>query len=421
MLQGHKILVGIGGGIAAYKVCEVISQLFQQGAQVRVVLTEQAQKFITPLTVSTLSRHQAYTDADFWQAHQSRPLHIQLGEWADLILLAPLTAQTLAKLSQGWADNLLTNIVLASRCPILVAPAMNTDMWEQKSVQRNWQLLLADERYRALEPGIGLLACDRRGVGRMAAPTTILNRLQSWFSGGDQWDLEGKTLLISGGGTREYWDAVRFLGNPATGKMAIALAQAALHRGGRVIFVHGPLSVPVEIANSHYQAIGVTTAAQMATALEQNFATAHWIVMAAAVADVRPSHCQTGKVAKQALPPALPLIPVPDIITQLAQQKQPHQLVVGFAAQTGDIITPAREKLERKNLDVIVANPVDVPQCGFGSETNQGVIIDRRGGQKTIESCSKLELAHRVWNYLRDYEKRIPLLGEEPETKPEGL
>jgi phosphopantothenoylcysteine decarboxylase/phosphopantothenate--cysteine ligase len=408
MLQGRKILVGIGGGIAAYKVCEVISQLFQQGAQVRVVLTEHAQHFITPLTVSTLSRHQAYTDADFWQAHHCRPLHIELGEWADLLLLAPLTAQTLAKLSQGWADNLLTNVVLASRCPILVAPAMNTEMWEQNSVQRNWQLLLKDERYRALEPGIGLLACDRQGSGRLAEPAAIINRLQSWFSGGCQWDLEGKTLLISGGGTREYWDAVRFIGNPATGKMALALVQAALHRGGRVIFVHGPLAIPASIEHSHYQAIAVTTAAQMATALQQNFAKAHWLVMAAAVADVKPAQCHTVKLAKQDLPAALPLVKVPDIITLLAQQKQPHQLVVGFAAQTGDIITPAREKLERKNLDVIVANPVDVPQAGFGSETNQGVILDRLGGQKNVGSCSKLELAHQLWDYLQDYEKTAP-------------
>jgi phosphopantothenoylcysteine decarboxylase/phosphopantothenate--cysteine ligase len=323
-------------------------------------------------------------------------------------LLAPLTAQTLAKLSQGWADNLLSNIVLASRCPILVAPAMNTDMWEQKSVQRNWQLLLTDQRYRALEPGSGLLACDRQGAGRLAEPAIILNRLQSWFSGGHQWDLEGKTLLISGGGTREYWDAVRFIGNPATGKMAIALVQAALHRGARVIFVHGPLSAPLEIANSQCQAIAVTTAAQMATALQQNLATAHWIVMAAAVADVKPSHCHTGKLTKQDLPAALPLTPVPDIITQLAQQKQSHQLVVGFAAQTGNIITPAKEKLGRKNLDIIVANPVDLPQAGFGSETNQGVILDRLGGQKNIGSCSKLELAHQVWDYLRNYEKAAP-------------
>lgn len=165
-----RVLVGVGGGIAAYKVCELISTLFKSGVEVRVILTSTAQEFITPLTLATLSRHQAYTDEDFWQAKYSRPLHIELGEWADLFVIAPLTANTLAKLAHGMADNLLTNTVLASTCPVLLAPAMNTEMWEQLTVQRNWRDLLTDSRYHGMGTASGLLACDRVGAGRMAEP-----------------------------------------------------------------------------------------------------------------------------------------------------------------------------------------------------------------------------------------------------------
>lgn len=190
MIQGRKILIGVGGGIAAYKVCEVVSTLAKAGAEVRVIMTDRAQQFIPALTLATLSRHPAYTDADFWQPH-SRPLHIELGEWAEVFLLAPLTANTLGKLVYGLADNLLTNTVLASTCPVLVAPAMNTDMWEQQSVQRNWQQLQTDSRYHAIDPNAGILACDRVGKGRMAEPAEILSHLESLLWTGGKRDLQG--------------------------------------------------------------------------------------------------------------------------------------------------------------------------------------------------------------------------------------
>src|SRR4028119_1084919 len=218
-----KVLIGIGGGIAAYKVCEVISSLFKSGGEVRVILTRSAQEFITPLTVATLSRHQAYTDDDFWQAINGRPLHIELGEWADVLLLAPLTANTLGKLTYGLADNLLTNTVLASTSPVLLAPAMNTDMWEQVAVQRNWQQLLQDPRYHSVGPGAGLLACDRIGAGRMAEPPEIIASVQSLLHTQGKRDLAGKRVLISAGGTREHLDPVRFIGNPSTGKMGLEI------------------------------------------------------------------------------------------------------------------------------------------------------------------------------------------------------
>ena len=192
-----KVLVGIGGGIAAYKVCEVISGLFKAGIEVKVILTESAQQFITPLTVATLSRHPAHTDQDFWQPIYHRPLHIELGEWADLLLIAPLTANTLGKLAQGLADNLLTNTVLASTCPVLLAPAMNTEMWNQVAVRRNWQLLSQDSRYHSAGPAVGLLACDRVGTGRMSEPDTILPYITSLLHTHGKRDLLGKRVLIS--------------------------------------------------------------------------------------------------------------------------------------------------------------------------------------------------------------------------------
>ncbi|HLP89675.1 MAG TPA: bifunctional phosphopantothenoylcysteine decarboxylase/phosphopantothenate--cysteine ligase CoaBC [Nostocaceae cyanobacterium] len=391
-----RVLIGVGGGIAAYKACEVVSSLFKMGVEVRVILTNSAQKFITPLTLATLSRHHAYTDDDFWQPVYSRPLHIELGEWADLIVIAPLTANTLAKLAYGMADNLLTNTVLASTCPVLLAPAMNTDMWEQVAVQRNWQELLTDQRYHGLGTGTGLLACDRIGAGRMVEPPEIIAYAQSLLHTQGKRDLTGKTVLISTGGTREHFDPVRFIGNPATGKMGLALAQAALHRGAKVTLVHTPASwvVPVGV-----QAIKVISAAEMHQAMIEFLPNADVIIMAAAVADVKPKDYYREKLPKRSLPENLPLAPVPDIVAELAQRKQPQQILIGFAAQTGDIITPAREKLQRKKLDIIVANPIDQPDAGFGTDNNQAVFLDHRGEQLQIPPCSKLEMSHYLFDF----------------------
>ena len=396
MLQGKRILIGIGGGIAAYKVCEVVSMLAKAGAEVRVILTDSAQKFVEPLTFATLSRHPAYTDESFWQPTHYRPLHIELGGWAEVFLIAPLTANTLGKLASGLADNLLTNTVLASVCPILLAPAMNTDMWEQQAVQRNWRLVQADTRYHALSPGSGLLACDRVGAGRMAEPPEILAHLESLLCS-PQRDLAGLRVLVSAGGTREYLDPVRFIGNPSTGKMGIALARAALHRGAGVTLVHAPIA---ELPHG-VRLVPVESAAEMQQTMMAHFSDADWIVMAAAVADVRPATFSATKLPKRSLPTQLDLAPVPDIVAELSGLKQPHQKLVGFAAQTGDILTPALEKLQRKGLDAIVANPVDQPDSGFGSDRNQAIFLDNQGKQMAIALCSKLEMAHRLFDFLR--------------------
>lgn len=397
-LEGRRVLMGVGGGIAAYKVCEVISTLFKAGVQIKAILTQSAQEFITPLTIATLSRHPAYTDRVFWEPIHHRPLHIELGEWAEVFVLAPLTANTLGKLAHGLADNLLTNTVLASRCPVLLAPAMNTDMWEQQSVQRNWQQLLTDSRYHSVGPDAGLLACDRVGSGRMAEPVEIVSAIESLLHTGGKRDLVGKRVLISTGGTREHLDPVRFIGNPSTGKMGLALAQAALHRGATVTLVRAPASWSVPLG---IRAISVVSAAQMQQAMLEHFADADVIVMAAAVADVKPAEYAAEKLPKKLLPTSLPLEPVPDILAQLGQRKQPHQRLIGFAAQTGDIVTPALQKLKAKQLDAIAANPIDRPGAGFGSDSNQAIFLDRQGRREEITPCSKLQLAHKLFDFVQ--------------------
>ncbi len=398
-MQGKRILIGISGGIAAYKVCEVISALAKQGFEVRAILTQAAQAFITPLTVSTLCRHPAYTDDMFWQATHDRPLHIELGEWADLFVLAPLTANTLAKLVYGMADNLLNNTVLASTCPVLLAPAMNTDMWEQPPVQQNWQAIQTQPRIHSSAPSAGILACDRVGTGRMAEPATILAHIESLLYTKGQRDLVGKHILLSAGGTREFLDPVRFLGNPSTGKMGIALAQAALHRGATVTLVHTLGATLAALPG--VRSLAVTSADAMQQALFACFPDADWIIMAAAVADVKPASYSPEKLPKRSLPSTLSLEPVPDILAALAALKQPHQKLIGFAAQSGDIVTPALEKLQRKKLDAIAANPIDQPDSGFGSESNQAVLLDQQGRKQVVALCSKLQMAHQLLDFVQ--------------------
>ncbi|MEM6836028.1 MAG: bifunctional phosphopantothenoylcysteine decarboxylase/phosphopantothenate--cysteine ligase CoaBC [Cyanobacteria bacterium P01_C01_bin.120] len=395
-----QVILGIGGGIAAYKVCEVASALAKWGVETIPVMTTAAQEFVTALSFASLCRHPAYIDQDFWAANQPRPLHIELGESADLLVIAPLTANTLGKLAQGLADNLLTNTVLASTCPVLLAPAMNTDMWQQQSVQRNWQTLLSDARYHAIAPGTGLLACDRVGQGRMAEPVEILAVIDSLLLTQGQRDLAGKQILISAGSTQEYLDPVRFIGNPSTGKMGVALAQAAAHRGASVTLVHGPMATEHRQALTGVQQIAATSAADMQRIMMAHLPQADWIVMAAAVADVRPRERAAAKLPKADLPESLSLAPVPDIVTKLSQLKAAHQVLIGFAAQTGDIEPPARQKLEKKGLDAIVANPVDQTNSGFGSDFNQAILLSRTGDRQVIPPCSKRHLAHHIFDFV---------------------
>lgn len=392
MLNDRRVLIGIGGGIAAYKVAQVVSTLAKAGTNVRVVMTDAAQQFVTALTFSTLSRQPTYCDRDFWQPTHGKPLHIELGEWAELIVIAPLTANTLGKLACGLADNLLTNVILASKCSTLLAPAMNTEMWEQRSIQRNWKLVLQDNRYHSVDPGSGLLACDRVGIGRMAEPDELVMKIRSLLYT-SQRDLSGKRILISAGATQEFLDPVRFLGNPSTGKMGLALALAARDRGAEVTLVHGTLPGPLPLG---IQAIAASTAEKMERELRSHLPNNDWLIMCAAVADLKPADYSDYKLPKSELLSALPLALVPDIVASLSKNKSDHQKIIGFAAQTGDFVTPALEKMRQKGLDAIVANPIDQAQGGFGSDVNQAVWCDRSGKQVPIPLCEKLEMAHRI-------------------------
>jgi len=399
MTAAGRVLFGITGGIAAYKVCEAISTLAKSGVEVRAIVTDGAQRFVTPLAVATLCRHPAYTDRDFWQNDRARPLHIELGEWADAIAIAPLTANTLAKLAYGLADDLLTNTVLASTAPLLLAPAMNTDMWEQETVQRNWRIASELDRVHAIAPGSGRLACDRVGAGRMAEPRYLVSHVRSLLYTGGRRDLAGKRVLVSAGGTREAIDSVRFLGNPSTGRMGVALAMAAAHRGADVTLVCAPTELDLTLPG--IRVVRVVSAAEMGAALDDCFSTADWLIGAAAVADVRPAQRFAMKLAKSDLPERLALESVPDLIAGLASRKRSHQRAIGFAAQTGDIVTPALGKLRRKGLDAIVANPIDRADAGFGSDRNEAIFIDSLGQQAVLPSTSKLELAHQILDRVR--------------------
>ncbi|BBC24207.1 bifunctional phosphopantothenoylcysteine decarboxylase/phosphopantothenate--cysteine ligase CoaBC [Pseudanabaena sp. ABRG5-3] len=397
----NHVLIGISGGIAAYKVCEVVSSLAKRGIEVRVILTRSAAEFVTPLTFATLSRQPAYTDADFWQPTNGRPLHIELAEWADVFLLAPVTANTLAKLAYGMADNLLTNTVLASNCPILFAPAMNTTMWLQPTVQENWHKLLKDMRYTAIAPTDGILACDAVGTGRMAEPEIILEYLESFlFTKGKQ-DLKGTHILVNAGGTREFIDPVRFIGNPSTGKQGIAIAKAAIHRGAKVTLITTSSS-PLPMGEGLGVRV-VRTSAEIHQAMLAEFPKVDITIAAAAVGDVRSKSTSDRKLPKSELPLNLELEYIPDIVADLASRKRPDQILVGFAAQTGleqEVVIAAKDKLERKGLDAIAANAVNSPQTGFGTDTNQATFIHKNGLVLSTPLCSKLELAHRLLDFV---------------------
>ena len=273
-------------------------------------------------------------------------------------------------------------------------------MWQQPTTQRNFQQLLRDRRYHAIGPETGVLACDTVGVGRMAEPREILCYVRSLLRSRGQRDWQGKQILISTGGTREYLDPVRFLGNPATGKMGVAIARAAAHRGANAVLICGAVAPDIPPALPNVEIVAAPTAEQMHEAAIARFETADAIFMAAAVADVRPAERSDCKLPKRSLPQALPLVPVPDIVAELAARKQPHQRVIGFAAQTGDPVPPALEKLQRKGLDAIVANPIDRAGAGFASDTNQATWIDAWGNQVELAQRDKLEMAHDLLDLL---------------------
>ena len=401
-LAGRRILVAITGSIAAVKMPLVVSALAKRGAQVRCVLTPSAASLVSPVALASLSRHQCYLDADQWSHQAPRPLHVELAEWAELVLLAPLSATSLGRWVHGLADTLLASTLLATEAPVVAAAAMNTSMWQAPPVQRNWQALQSFERVLTLGPASGLLACDRQGDGRMAEPEQLLLALESLALWGWQRDWLGLGLLVSAGPTREALDPARFLSNGSTGLMGVLLAQAARLRGASVHLVHGPLQVHPGLLEG-LVCNPVQTAAQMQAALVAAQGQVDAIAMVAAVADHRRVEPLARKLSKQELGEfwAEGWEEVPDLLAGLVARRPPGQTILGFAAHSGDGLAAAREKLRRKGCDWLFANPIDQPDAGFGRPTNQGWLLGPGGQEIEIQPASKHAIAHQLLTALR--------------------
>lgn len=401
-LAGRRVLVGISGSIAAVKLPLVVSALVKRGAEVRCVLTPSAAALVSPVALASLSRQRCYLDADQWSHTAPRPLHVELAEWADLVLLAPLSATTLGRWIHGLGDTLLASLLLATEAPVLAAAAMNTAMWGSPGVAANWKALAGFERVLPLGPAEGLLACDREGAGRMAEPSLLLLALESLASWGWHRDWQGRRLLVSAGPTREWFDPARCISNPSTGQMGVLLAQAARLRGAQVDLVHGPLQLDpawLEGLTAH----PIETGAELQDALLELQPQVEAIAMAAAVADHRPTQRFAHKPGKEELAAAMAAgwEPVPDLLAQLVRQRSSPQPILGFAAQSGDVLSQAREKFQRKGCDLLFANPIDQPGAGFASATNQGWLLGPAEAVERLDPMGKLPLAHVLLSALQ--------------------
>ncbi len=392
MLKGKRILLGVTGGIAAYKAVELVRQLTRRGAEVQVVMTEAATRFVTPLTFETLSHQPVLLDM-YSLAYGSRIGHIESGRRAELFVVAPATARTIARLALGLADDFLSNIYLASRCPLLVAPAMDSDMYTHPAVQENLQRL-RERGVHVVGPGSGELASGLVGPGRLADIPEIMAAIERILRRSG--DLASQTVLVTAGPTREPLDPIRYFSNRSSGKMGYALAEAAAARGAAVILVSGPtaLSAPPGVDVAH-----VETAQQMFEAVLARLPAATVVIKAAAVADYRPVHAAGRKIKKKEARLDIALEPTPDILAEVGKRKE-GRILVGFAAETEDLVRNAREKLGRKHVDLMVANDVSQPGAGFDAETNVVKILDAKGGLEELPLLSKREVAGRILDRL---------------------
>ena len=390
-LADRRVLVGMSGGIACYKACELVRQLRQAGAAVHVVMTENARQFVTPLTVQTLAGSPVATDT-FDLTQESTIGHIRLADTADVVVLAPATANLIAKMTHGIADDLLTTVLLATRAPIVVAPAMNVHMWEHAATQENIQILTR-RGLRIVGPASGSLACGYEGAGRLADPMEIV---EAAIVAVTPQDLVGEHVLVSAGPTREAIDPVRYLTNHSSGKMGYAIARIARRRGATVTLVSGPVDLP---APAGVRIVTVGSAREMDAALRAEFRRATVLVMAAAVADYRPAVALDRKMKKSAGGRTLALTRNVDIVTALAKTKG-HRTVVGFAAETHEVAAEARRKLREKGLDLIVANDVTAAGAGFGSDTNVVRLLDARGLDESLPVLPKEEVAARILDWV---------------------
>jgi phosphopantothenoylcysteine decarboxylase / phosphopantothenate---cysteine ligase len=382
------VVLGVTGCIGAYKACEVLRELQRRDAEVRVVMTAAATRFVTPMTFEALSRHPVFHDQ--WALGVNGDIrHVSLADEADLLLVAPATANILGKFARGIADDPLSTLYLATRAPVLVAPAMNVNMFEHPAVQENLATLRA-RGVGVVEPGSGYLACGWLGKGRLAEVGEIVDAALAAL--GRRRDLEGETVLVTAGPTVEDVDPVRFVSNRSSGKMGYRLAEAARDRGARVILVSGPTSLA---APHGVEMVAVRSAEEMQRAVAERVGPATVVVAAAAVSDYRPAAASASKIKKTDGAVTLELVRTPDILKGLGEAKG-GRVLVGFAAETEDLVANARKKLEAKSLDLVVANDVTAAGAGFGGDTNAVVLLRRDGGRVDVPLASKREVAERI-------------------------
>ncbi len=390
MLKGKKIIIGITGSIAAYKIPFLVRLLKKQGAEVQVILTPFAKDFVTPLTLSTLTEKPVLIDF-FNEKDGSWCSHIELGLWADLILLAPLSANTMAKMANGIADNLLLTTVLSARCPVYFAPAMDLDMYKHPSTHENIKKLKSFA-YKLIEPVEGELASGLKGVGRLEEPEIIFDILSDAFAESDT--LKGKHVLITAGPTHEPIDPVRFIGNHSTGKMGIEIARAFANKGATVNLVLGSVSMSIDEPNINV--MQVQTAEEMYEQCVALFPDVNIAVLSAAVADFKPSKPANKKIKKEKSVSTIKLEPTPDILAELGKQKKNDQILVGFALETDNEEANAIKKLNNKNLDMIVLNSLNDEGAGFGTATNKVTIFTKNGSKTEIPLKTKDKVARDI-------------------------
>ncbi|WP_413677240.1 bifunctional phosphopantothenoylcysteine decarboxylase/phosphopantothenate--cysteine ligase CoaBC [Prochlorococcus sp. MIT 0916] len=417
-LSGKKILVAITGSIAAVKAPILVSRLIKAGVEVKCVMTKSASKLVSPLSLSTLSRNQCYQDKDQWDDSQTKPLHIALAEWAELIIVAPMSATSLSKFTCGNADGLLASILLASKSQIVIAAAMNTSMWENQSVKKNWNYLKTIEQVISLEPSKGLLACDRVGDGKMVSLDIIELASESAFIFNSEnkfltKDLKNIRFLVSAGPTVEDLDAARQLTNRSSGKMGVLIAQAAKLRGADVDLVHGPISVQEDLLEG-LNTYPVRSSSEMGAKINDLQPYAQVIVMAAAVSDFKKISPSEQKISKEFFLQSIvdDLEMTSDLIKTQTAKRLENQIFLGFAAETGsdqEIIEKGENKRILKGCDLLMANPIDRDGQGFDKNFNSGFLLGPKKMVKNLSFSTKLSISHQLLDEIRNLKSKISI------------
>jgi phosphopantothenoylcysteine decarboxylase/phosphopantothenate--cysteine ligase len=392
MLKGKKVVLGVTGGIAAYKAAEFVRLLAKEEADVHVVMTQNAQKFVTPLTFQTLSGNSVSTDP-FALLEDARIGHIALADLAELVVILPATANIIGKIANGMADDFLSTLVMATKAPVLIVPSMNVNMWENPALQKNIQTLL-ERGCHLMEPGEGELACHWYGKGRLPELSEVVEKMKDILT---PKDLKGERILITGGPTQEPMDPVRFITNRSSGKMGYALAKIARRRGAEVVFISGPTSLSLPGRDIKY--VPVRTAEEMRKAVFAHLEGSSVVIKAAAVSDYRPKVISEKKMKKGDSEYTLALERTKDILEELGKKKE-NRILVGFAAETEDLVAHAKKKLQEKNLDLIVVNDVTQPGAGFGSDTNQVKILYPSGQVKDLPLATKEEISRVILDHV---------------------